>query len=347
MKKSLIVCLLLIIVVLVGVSCRTTPPPEEIPIEELAEATERAQVARQRAIDFESPEYFPDEWEALEAQFEAAGEIEITTADEAREAIEAFNAAADAFDEIFRKTIPLYAQVREDEIMAARSALVATGLTRQYPRFLRNADDIALLAYEQYEAGDYYTARETAAAALSEYTGLLLAARVYLTRQEIIERGFVRHDPDNFANAEELACEALEEFQADNREAAFAMAEEAFLRFNQVLANGWTSYASERRELATQERELAIAERANVASRNLFRDADTVFDQAESNLAAENFHDAAIHFIDAEALFAIARMDTAERRERAEAAIRAAEERIEESEETALEAERIIEGGTR
>ncbi|MDR2543612.1 MAG: hypothetical protein LBC80_09250 [Treponema sp.] len=344
MKKSIVIYLLLIAAVLISVSCKSTPAPEQ---QELAsglvgenELIAKVQAARQRAIDFESPVYFPSEWETIEAQFEAARNTPGTSA-------ETFDEVAAAYDEIFGKTIPLYAQAREDEIMLARKTLIDSGFTQEFPEFLKNIDDIALLAMEQYEAEDYYTARETATKALSEYETLLLGARVFLVRQEVITRGFNDYDGENFIKAEEVACEALEEFGTDNIEAAITKAEEALLRFNLVLANGWPAYASDRQAYAENERELALAERANIASRELFREADAVFEQAGADHALENFHDAALHFIDAEALFAIARLDTGERRQRAEAAILAAEERIEESNETALEAERIIEGGIR
>jgi hypothetical protein len=123
--------------------------------------------------------------------------------------------------------------------------------------------------------------------------------------------------------------------------------EEALLRYNIVLSNGWTSYAGERRDLVVSEREIALSERANIASRETFHEAEAVLAQAEEASAAGDFHEAAILFTNAEAIFAIARQDTEERRQRAIQALRIAEERIEESSETAMEAERLIEGGIR
>jgi hypothetical protein len=324
MKKYIFSVLL---IVLIGVSCATTP--------DAGEAISRANEARQRAIDFESPEYFPSEWEEAEALFAAADNAAL------------YNAAADAYDELFRKTIPLYAQAREDEIMAVREHLIHTGFTDCFPEYLKNADEIALAAQEQYEAGDYYGARDTAAEAMNEYETLMLGARIFLARQEIIDRGFTQYDYDNFLRADEVAQTAISEFDASNRQAAIESAEEALLRFNLVLANGWVAYAADRRAAAALERELALAERANIAVRDIFREAETFFTQAEEFFAAENYSDAAIAYIEAEALYAISRKETAERRARAEEVIRMAEEKIEESSEAAAGAERLIEGGTR
>ena len=378
------------------------PPPQTVtPVQEtpadLSEQIARAQAARQTAVDFDSPLYFPSDWERIEAQFNSAGSAE------------AYDAAADAYSAILGRTVPLYAQAREDEIIAERNILISTGLTPYAPEYLRRADDIALTALDQYEAGDYYSAKDTAAEALREYealnlaakvffaredllnTGvthyaqeyldsaddialaaiyeydadnkeiaiayaeealdeyeaLYLAARVFLAREEVINRGFIEYDADNFYRADDVALSAIDEYDAGNIEAAVEHAEEALLRYNIVLSNGWVAFASVRRESAIMERDNALAQRANIASRELFREGEASYSIAQENLAAGNYHDAALHYMDAEAIFIIARLDTEERRERALQTIRLAEERIEESNETAIEAERIIEGGIR
>ena len=420
-KRFFSVFLLLALAVLISISCQTAPEADETPsgaamttqpgvstqssqqesspppVQVDPAARARADAARQQAVDFDSPDYFPSEWEAAEAQFRAAG----TTA--------AYNAAADAYDELFRKTVPLYAQAMEDQIMAARDELIATGLAPYFPELLREADDITLTALDQYEAEDYINAKTTADKALQKYkdyltaangyllreellaTGLgpefpdllneaddialsaidhyeaeeydqarnsaaqaiekyedyLYAADIYLTRQEVIDRGFVRFDSVNFSRADDAAMEGVNQYLAGDKDAAAAAGEEALLRYNIVLSNGWVYFAGERRGNASSERELAMEERANIASRENFREGDHILDQAESLLAAGNFNEAAAAFISAEAMYAIARVDTRDRRRRAEEAIRTADQRIGDSDETAREAERIIEGGSR
>ena len=329
---------------------RVTPSPpsqQALSVDALNEPIARAQAARQRALDFESNTYFPSDWENIEARFAAANEMRRTSDSDIQSAAHAYNAVADAYDEIFKKTIALYAQAREDEILAARESLIQTGFTQYFPEYLKTADDLAISAQEQYEAGDFNAARDTAAAALNEYETLLLGASVFLVRQEIIYRGFVDYDRDNFLRTDEIAGTAIAYYEEGNKEAAVSRAEEAMLRYSVVLANSWTTFAEGRREAADAERELALAERVNIASREIFREAETIFQQAEREFDAGNFNNAASLFISSEARFHIGRMDTAERRQRAQAAIRTAEERIEEISETAQEAERIIEGGSR
>jgi len=206
---------------------------------------------------------------------------------------------------------------------------------------------MALSAMEKYNAEDYYGARDTAKQALGEYETLLVGARIFTTRQEIIDRGFTQYDPENFIRADEVAQAAIDAYDSGNRDSAQTNAEEALLRYNIVLANGWTAYAAARRTSATAEREAALTERANIASRETFRGAEGFFNQAEEFFAAEQFKDAGLNYIDAEARYVIARKETEERRLRAEEAIKMAEEKIEESNEAAAEATRVMEGVTR
>jgi hypothetical protein len=331
MKKNIFFVLFLVMLVLTPVPSESQEQPDSL--------TTRVEDARKRAIDFECPSYFPSDWEEIESQY--------TAANTAGASESLLNPILDAYDDIFKKTIPLYAQAREDEILSARQDLISTGLTRSYPEYLTQVDDLALAAMDQYEGEDFYTSRDTAAAALSEYEAFLLAARVYLKRQEIIDRGFDVFDPENFDNADIVALTAIDNFEAGDMDAAMENAEEAMLRYNLLLSNGWVTFADDRRFLASFEREMAILNRVDVASRDSFREADASFNRAEEGFRSRRYSEAAISFIESEALFAIARQETELKRQRAFQTIRIAEERIGESSEAAIEAERIIEGGIR
>jgi len=343
MKKIIPIFMLLLIAVMVSVSCKTTPNTKV-----LDETIKKAETARQRAIDFEGPAYFPSEWEATEARYKAAGEMPLTSDAEVKEAENTYGKLADSYDEIFARTVPLYAQAREDEIIAVRETLVNSGFTSYFPEYLESADNLALSAQDEYNKGNYYEAKDKVSKAMDEYETLLAGANVYLARQEIMDRGFVQYDAANFAKADEITKAAIDDYEAGNKDAAVEKTEEALLRYNLVLSNGWAAYAKERQNLAFKERELAIAERANIASRDIFREAEVYYNQAEVSIANKNIIDAATQYVEAEAMFAIARKDTAEKRVRAEEAIKRAEEKIGESTEAAQEADRVIgEGGSR
>jgi len=207
-------------------------------------SVKRADTARIRAVDFESPDYFPSEWDTADSVYAAASDIP-KTPQNLQQAAAMFDDAADAYDEIFRKTIPLYAQAREDEIMAAREKLINTGFRNFFPKYLKNADIKALLALNWFETGDYYNAKETAADALNEYETLYTGARILLIRQEIIKHDFVKYDADNFDKAEAAAQTANDEYKDGNIKAAVTNAETALVRYETVLANGLSASAGE------------------------------------------------------------------------------------------------------
>jgi hypothetical protein len=321
--------------------------PSQDSLDALNQAKTRADEARKRALDFEGPGYFPGDWEETESQYAAAGKLPGSTNAELQQAASAFNAVAGSYDEIFKKTIPLYAQAREDEIIAARDELIATGLEGTFPEYLRKADDIALAALNQYEAQDYYAARDTAAAALNEYQALKTGADAYLTRQEILKRNFAAYDPENFSRAEEIALSALDDHEAGNTGSARDKAEEALLRYNLALANGWAAFALVQRDTAAEERQRALDAKANVAVKETFDKAERLFTEGTAFLKDENYESAANQFNVSIGGFRAATEAAEEKRRIAEEIIREAEEKIHESDETARQAELIIEGGSR
>jgi hypothetical protein len=339
-RKIFLLLIALSLIASMSISCKTTPKatPTTAPKADssVTAAKNKADQARKQALDFETNKYFPSEWDDAEAQYKEA-------ANDASK----YNAVTEVYNNLFNQSISLYAQAREDELMSVREQVIATGLTDAFPQYLKDADDLALSAKDKYDAKDYYAAKTDADAALNEYNTLLAGGKVYLTRQEIINRGFTQYDADNFLKADEISQAAIDAFNSGDKEAALASAEEAQLRYNLVLSNGWVTYAAERKEAAERERQLAVSDRANIASRETFRKGDAALEIANEAYESEVYSDAALAFVDAEASFAISRKETEEKRVRAEEAIRAAEEKIEESSESALEAEKLIEGGSR
>ncbi|MDR0582942.1 MAG: hypothetical protein LBG57_01130 [Treponema sp.] len=272
--------LVVLLLVLAGVSCKSAPPaaeetpsaaaPESAPapaqpagpsqasLDALQKAAARAEAARQRAVDFESPSYFPSDWESAEARYTAAGGLPKGADAEIQGAAAALEASADAFDELFNKTIPLYAQAREDEVMAARDALIATGVTASFPEYLREVDESALIAVSQYGEGDYYAARDTAAGALGRYEALKVAADAWLTRDALIATGVPDFFPEyleevdgsaliaasqyeagDYAAAKDTASDTLKKYQA------LKTAADAWLARQEIIENGFTDSNSE------------------------------------------------------------------------------------------------------
>ncbi|MDR1318425.1 MAG: hypothetical protein LBJ90_02280, partial [Treponema sp.] len=239
-KKYVFVFFIVVLSAFITLACKSTQSQEEIPpevekpvvtpaspggpsqaaLDALNGAKARADEARKRASDFESSSYFPSDWQAAESDYTDAENLPRGSEAEIRQAEAAYNGVADTYDDIFNKTIPLYAQAREDEIMAARGELIATGLTESFPEYLNEVDQAALAALDQYEEKDYYKARDTAAKALVQYQTLKAGADAYMVREEMVNREFIHYDHENFDKADTVGQAAIDNYGSDNFESA-------------------------------------------------------------------------------------------------------------------------------
>jgi hypothetical protein len=347
-----------LLVALLVLSCKTTPAttpstaqqpaagPAPVTATEVGVAINRAEEARQKVIDFEGHTYFPSEWEAAEAKYTQAKLTDQKGTEAVRMVVAAYDAATEAYEPIFEMAVPLYAQAREDEIMALRDGLIAAGARDYFPDLFLLADKNSLSALEQYEAKEYYPARDSALQSIKMYNTLTNAYTAWLTRREIEERGFADYDPDNFGRAGEILSDSMDAYKAGDYTAAQEKADEALNRYNLVLSTGWAAFAELRSSFAGAERQAALDIKANIATRDIFGEADSNYKSAIDSYGSKNYEDAAKLFNDSEALFIAASMSTSEKRHNAAEAIREANEKIEESGETARQAEIVLEGGS-
>lgn len=332
MKKFLFLAPFIVMMTVLPFSAAAQTPTDDV-----SAAAAKAEEMHKKAIDFESPSYFPAEWEAAEAHYTDAGE---------KKTVDAYNTATNALESAFKLAIPLYKQAREDEIMALRNNLVAGGVKDNLPEYFSQADKTALSALDQYDARDYYTARDTAAKALTMYQAMTSIYNAWLVRHEIEEREFQSYDQDNFNGAGELFTKAVDAYKAENYASVGGNADEALKQYNAVLAAAWAAYAEQCSSKAEAERKTALDIKANIAVKDLFTEADSHYKTAVDIFASKDYEEAANHFIDSEALFIKAHESAMEKRKRAADLIKQAKEKIEESEETARQAEITIKGGT-
>ena len=255
MKKSILsVLLILSISIFVIVSCAgepdtvddtpapavtTTPStttPSTTPAAPAASAADpaartAAQAARQQALDFNGNTYFPSEWEALERRYNSAS----TTAE--------YNALTAEYNQILKQSADMYAMDMEYQILSTRQELIDTGLLRYAPEYLLDADKTTLDALDQYEAGDYYAARDTAKTALIKYDSMLYAAEVYSAREKLTEKidnswsENLRDDSRPFINdADETFFAAVDQYDAGDYDQAKATADKAIAQYETLLS---------------------------------------------------------------------------------------------------------------
>ena len=123
--------LFLATIFLLAISCKSTPkPPDQEALDRLNEAMARAESARTRAGEVQGQTYFPEEWDAAEADYQAGMAADKETLDGVNEAIDKFNAAADAFEIIAEKSAPLYEKDLGEARTAMEAALARVGLSR-------------------------------------------------------------------------------------------------------------------------------------------------------------------------------------------------------------------------
>ena len=207
---------------------------------------------------------------------------------------------------------------------------IAAQVEELAPDLLLQADTAALSAMEKWEAGDYAGAETDAVQALSMFAALRAGLGAYMAWESVVD------------SAEELALNALLE--------AYAIAEEAYVTwgagdFDEARAGAELSKVLFLRAGATAERQRALDRRANVAVQPDFNTAQAVYNRANTAYQARTLEEAASLFGESNSMFVVVAQIALERQLLAEEALRLANERMAESDETARAAERILEGG--
>jgi hypothetical protein len=361
-KKYILHFFLILLILTAAISCKSTQqttdtppqtealdpdkgPPGQSDLDALNAAAERAAKARQLVIDFEGPDYYPSEWADADSLYsQAESGKDTSTLGAARASTARYNAAADALAVLADKTIPKYAEDLTNQVVEARDKAVNAGASSYAEYFLIQADDTAYDAQDQYEAKDYYTARDTAQMALKMYQTLETGTAALLARQEIEDRGFVRYDPSAIESTDEAAYSAIDDYEAKNIDQAQVKVADLLVRYQASLAKAKEAYASDAGAAAASERQRALDLKANVAIRQDYDAANVLYNRAVSSFRGKNFDDAADLYDQSRVLFEAVSRSARDKRRAAEEALRSAEIRMAESDETAQRAELILEG---
>jgi hypothetical protein len=354
-----------------GLSCKSAPPAEESapPAEEspapetgdpdkapadqasldaLNAAAGRAAKARQLVIDSNGPAVFPSDWQSAEALYtQAESGKDTSTAKAVRESTARYNDAASALEALADKSIAQFARELEAEVIGIREAALKAGAETVAGEYLRSADNTALEAIAQYEAKDYYAARDSAYLARDMYGVLKTGTNAYTVRQEIIDRNFVEYDPHNIGVADEIALSGIADYEAGDIKAAQDKADEVLFRYNLALRTGKESFAADKGAVAADERQKALNLKANVAVRQDFDAATSIYNRAVNSYRGQNFDAAAALYEESRAMYEVIGLVAEEKRRIAEEALRSVEEKMTESDMAAKNAELILEGGAR
>jgi len=305
----------------------------------------QAKELKKKAFDLKLYEVLADDYKAADAQL-AKG----------KQAYDDKNAAA--------------AKEGLDASVVAFTSLIERGLVELVAIGKREAEDMKSLAIradaesrtpERLEAGDAsFVAAEKLAGdkkpeeAIPAYEKARLCYELAYKRSaagalkdEIEEKDFAKWDSGNYQIAEGkfTAEEGLWASGADADRAAGADAlDEAILRFNLVLQKGKETVALNSKESAESSKSRSDEIKAEVSAKDEYEAAIAAFRDADSKLTNKEFEEAAAGYDEALAAFDQAYDIAAEKRARAEEAIRQAGEATAESERKADEADPIING---
>jgi hypothetical protein len=259
-----------------------------------------------------------------------------------QDAVNSYTSLSAAFEDITRRSLPLFAEAKQEEVLNARQAAIDAGAFEFSPGRFYLADEKGEEISRLIDAEDYRGAIDAAEIALNYYKGLKLGADAYMLRGAILDDNLARYDQGNFDLAEESGIKALNAYDEGDIATVMVVVQEALNRYNQVWKTAWHSIASERRDSASVERRAALNVKANVAVKDEYDAADSVYRQAGTKFQSEEFEDAAELYTRSASMFTVV-WETAEyKRQIADEAIRAAEQKVAESDQTAREAEVIL-----
>jgi len=109
----------------------------------------------------------------------------------------------------------------------ARVAAINAGIVRLAPEYLDIADYVALKALDRYEGGQYTAAAEVALAAWTAYGALPIGIEAYYARAAAVDAGIETLAPAYLAEADWVALDALDAYEAGKYGEATVLAEDA------------------------------------------------------------------------------------------------------------------------
>ena len=178
-------------------------------------------------------------------------------------------------------------------------------------------------------------------AAAFEYAEIELAA----AREAAVAAGAEAFAPDLLLDADNKAEDAQDKYQENDFYAALAAAEEALLKYNQALIAALESGVARTRAEAAAERQRALDLKANVAARNEYNSAEAVFNRANAAFQGQRYEEAINLYEECQPMFRLSAQMAQLRQQEAEEAMRRANQRVAESDETARSAEAVLGGG--
>lgn len=304
-----------VLALVVATSCATKPPtPVEPGIEtapDLATLRSETEALRKRAFDLGLKDLMSEAYADADARYVEG--VAAQDSGDTTTAVAKYSDSKAKFEALLSEGVALRTRNKKAGAESARKTALSSGA--------------AETAAERVAAGEArFAAAEALAAAgkheeaYAEYEAARLAwdaadrkARALAAKAEIDDNDWSGYDPGNYALAGERLAESDRLFPTDPP-ASLDASEEALLRYNIALDKGYQDYAGERKGSSDEARIMAQDIKANVAVKDDYAAAQSVYDRAIAAFSAERYREASKLFEEAERLFAAAYESSAAKR---------------------------------
>ncbi|MDR2448215.1 MAG: hypothetical protein LBD58_13160 [Treponema sp.] len=327
---ALSVCISLIAALL---SCKSGP--DEAAQGALKDAQDKMETARKQAMDFGGDVYAADEWNAAETLYTAAKNLPLVTMQDYQAAIPQFDGIFNSYMDVFNKAAPRYVEARKTLIASVRQEAVDAGAETYLARELSAVDELDKNSLTLYANGDYYGYQAASFESEKRYGLLKTEAAALSLKNEIIANTFDRFDPDALDAANEGLAAAETAYAANDLDAAQGAANDALAKYQQILANGWKSYAGEQQPRAEAARADAAAVHADIALKDDFDAADAAYNQGVADYDGESYQAAADSFVKVQPMFAALAKTAGDQQKNAATALQAAQKVVSASQKKA------------
>ena len=380
MKRSIrSLALVAAIVAMMATSCATKPkvPPQEpaqpeptvqpapqpttpsVSQEELDALLAKAQGLKKQAFDRGLADVLPDDYAAANAAL--AGGKEAYDAKDGPAAKDKLGTAVRLFTDLNEKGLVELASIRKKNADDMRKSAIAAGAETAAADRLAPGDEALAAASAASDAKDYEAAIASYDRARALYELAYKRSVAKGLRERIETSNYSAWDQGNYTKAEEryAAEEALFVSLGDPGQAASPATDpkplaqgidaldEAVLRYNLVIQKGREGGATARKDKADAIKLQSEEIKAQVAVKAEYDAALALYKDAQSAMAAGEYEDAASKFDEATAAFGKAYDLAADKRAKAEAAMKAAEAAAAESLKKAQDADSVVGGQTK
>jgi hypothetical protein len=319
------------------------PAKSAVSQEDLDKLLAEAKELKKKAFDLKLFEVLPDDYKAADALL-AGGQkaYDDKKADEAKKGLES---AISAYKDLIAKGVIEIAQQRRKEAEELKAlAVKAEADSSQAERF--GAGE------EAFKAADALLEASKAEESIPGFVSAKLyyelawkRAQAAGLRQGIEDKGYAQWDSGNFQLAEEK-YQAEDGFWSSGKEADRASGvdalDEAILRFNLVVQKGKEYEVAAVKQKTDEEKQRSEAIKADVAAKDEYESALKLYQDGDSQLAAKEYDAASDAYGRSGSGFSDAYKIAAEKRAKAEAAMKAASEATAESKRKAEEADPLL-----